>query len=142
MYADPAHDRATVISYIERTAAKIENPSVRDVFAKSASSIVSSRFEAQPVTVKIETVEKVATERQLTSIDFLKVDVEGAELDVLTGIGAAWPLVANIIVELEDRDGRLAAATSLLQAQDFSLRTWQMPDYHGRPFHLVAAHRA
>jgi 31-O-methyltransferase len=137
--ADPARDRATVVSYIERTAAKIDNPILRAAVAKSASSMLVNRFEALPLTVKMSTIEQFARERRLTSVDFLKVDVEGAELDVLTGIGAAWPIVANLVVEVDDENGRLAATVGLLRAHDFSIRVWQAPDYRGTPLYLIAA---
>lgn len=139
MRADPARDRATVISYIERTADKIDDPILRSAVAKSASAVLVNRFEALPLTVEVTTVEQFAGERRLTSIDFLKVDVEGAELDVLTGVGAAWPIVANLVVEVDDENGRLAATVDLLRAHDFSIRVWQAPDYRGTPLHLIAA---
>lgn len=139
MHADPARDRATVISYIERTAAKIDDPILRDAVAKSASSMLVNRFEALPLTVKMNTIEQFAAERRLASIDFLKVDVEGAELDVLNGIGAAWPIVGNLVVEVDDENGRLAETVKLLRAHDFSIRVWQAPDYRGTPLHLIAA---
>lgn len=139
MHADPARDRATVISYIERTAAKIDDPILRDAVAKSASSMLVNRFEALPLTVKMNTIEQFAAERRLANIDFLKVDVEGAELDVLNGIGAAWPIVGNLVVEVDDENGRLAETVKLLRAHDFSIRVWQAPDYRGTPLHLIAA---
>lgn len=139
IHADPARDRATVISYIERTAAKIDDPILRSAVAKSASSMLVNRFDTLPLTVDMTTVEQFAGERRLTSIDFLKVDVEGAELDVLNGIGAAWPIVANLVVEVDDEDGRLTATVNLLRAHDFSIRVWQAPDYRGTPLYLIAA---
>src|SRR5262249_12813055 len=36
MHADPARDRASVVSYIQRTAGKIDNPVLRDAVKKSA----------------------------------------------------------------------------------------------------------
>jgi FkbM family methyltransferase len=48
-------------------------------------------------------------------VDLLKVDVEGAELDVLLGIDARhWPLIGQVAMEVQDIDGRLADVCDLL----------------------------
>ncbi len=141
IHADPDRDRASVVSYIQRTAGKIDDPVLRGAVTRSAAAMTVNRFEAVPITVELTTVEQFSVERRLVSIDLLKVDVEGAELDVLTGIGAAWPLVGNLIVEVDDENGRLAEVVRLLRAQDYSLRVWQLPDYRGSTFYFVAASR-
>jgi FkbM family methyltransferase len=49
-------------------------------------------------------------------VDLLKIDVEGAELDVLLGLDAAdWPLIRQALLEVQDLDGRLAAVCELLR---------------------------
>jgi FkbM family methyltransferase len=49
-------------------------------------------------------------------VDLLKVDVEGGELDVLLGIDPAhWPLIRQVILEVHDFNGRLAAICALLR---------------------------
>ncbi|MEE1940650.1 FkbM family methyltransferase [Streptomyces sp. TRM 70361] len=49
-------------------------------------------------------------------VDLLKIDVEGAEIDVLEGIDADdWPRIDRVVAEVQDLDGRLAAATRLLR---------------------------
>lgn len=48
-------------------------------------------------------------------VDLLKVDVEGAELEVLEGIDAAhWQLIRRASLEVHDREHRLAAVCDLL----------------------------
>jgi FkbM family methyltransferase len=48
-------------------------------------------------------------------VDLLKVDVEGAELDVLLGIDPAhWPLIAQVVIEVQDLSGRLEDVCDLL----------------------------
>ena len=55
-------------------------------------------------------------------VDLLKVDVEGAELDVLRGIDAhQWPLIAQVLAEVQDLDGRLSAVSDLLAGHGFEL---------------------
>jgi FkbM family methyltransferase len=56
----------------------------------------------------------------IAAIDLLKIDVEGAELDVLRGLADAdWPLVAHVVVEVHDVDGRLADVLGLLRDRGF-----------------------
>ncbi|MDN0201121.1 FkbM family methyltransferase [Streptomyces sp. S.PNR 29] len=48
-------------------------------------------------------------------LDLLEVDVEGSEMDVLLGIDAEhWPRIDQVILEVQDIDGRLSAVRSLL----------------------------
>lgn len=58
----------------------------------------------------------------LTRIDLLKVDVEGAELDVLLGISDAyWPMIRQVVAEVHDIDGRKAKITGLLDHHGFEV---------------------
>lgn len=80
----------------------------------------------------------------LTSIDLLKVDVEGVEVDVLRGLDDThWALVRNIVVELCDLQGDLAVLESLLQSKGFVVKSepveWSPEE--GKMF-MVTAHRA
>jgi FkbM family methyltransferase len=50
-------------------------------------------------------------------VDLLKIDVEGAELDVLLGIDPEqWPLIRQAILEVPDHAGRLAEVCDLLSS--------------------------
>jgi hypothetical protein len=55
-------------------------------------------------------------EAGLERIDLLKVDCEGAELEVLLGVEEAdWPRIGSIVAEVHDLDGRLAAVRNLIE---------------------------
>lgn len=55
----------------------------------------------------------IATKRR---IDYLKIDVEGAELDVLLGIrDDHWALVDQVVIEVHNTQGRLQVVTDLLR---------------------------
>lgn len=52
----------------------------------------------------------------LERVDLLKVDVERAELDVLRGVRREdWLRIRQVVLEVHDVDGRLAAVQELLQ---------------------------
>ena len=59
--------------------------------------------------------------RHRSRIDLVKVDVEGAELEVLLGIDDEdWPRIAAVVVEVHDVDGRLAEVERLLARRGFA----------------------
>jgi FkbM family methyltransferase len=60
-------------------------------------------------------------------IDLMKIDVEGAEFNVLQGAKRILPLVKNIVVELHDR-GRKQELERVLGGCGFSTR-WLDPDH-------------
>ncbi|WP_432840308.1 FkbM family methyltransferase [Dactylosporangium sp. CA-092794] len=61
-------------------------------------------------------------------VDLLKIDVEGAELDVLRGVDAEqWPLVRQVTLEVQDLGGRLAAVCDLLRGQGFTVSCGPSP---------------
>lgn len=52
-------------------------------------------------------------------IDLLKVDVEGAELHVLEGVGGLWPRVRQVVVETNEHGEKRQRVTDLLRAKGF-----------------------
>lgn len=62
-------------------------------------------------------------------IDLLKIDVEGAELEVLEGLDPSdWRRLRQCVLEVQDLDGRLAAVLGLLESHGFTTTTEQAPD--------------
>ena len=77
------------------------------------SSLVEvENFEAASITVKTTTGDRLAEERQIARVDVCKIDVEGAELDVLRGMhgllerGAVSLLQVEVNRPLWARSGR------------------------------------
>ena len=57
------------------------------------------------------------------AVDLLKVDVEGEELNVLRGLDdEAWTRVRQVVLEVHDVDGRVAAVEALLASRGFETR--------------------
>ena len=79
----------------------------------------------------------------LASIDLLKIDVEGAELEVLNGIDDVhWALIRNITMEMCDLSGLLGEAERLLRSKGFFV-TSKQTEWGPREakFYMVTAHR-
>lgn len=70
------------------------------------------------VEADLRTISQVIAEHDLARIELLKIDCEGAELEVLRGIEPRdWPRVQQVVVEVHDLDGRLDAVRSLLRRE-------------------------
>jgi FkbM family methyltransferase len=82
----------------------------------------------------LTTLSAVIDREGLSSIDLLKIDVEGAEWLVLAGIqDHHWPLIRSVVVEVHDVDGRLARVRAALAERGFSRIAIDQEDLQ-RPF--------
>ena len=76
---------------------------------------------SKKVTCKLNTLSYFIEKENLNTVDLLKVDCEGAEMDVLKGIkDSHWPLIQSIVIEVHDVQGRLDEIKSLLTSKGFS----------------------
>lgn len=74
-------------------------------------------------------------------IDLLKIDVEGAELDVLKGLDDEhWPLIRNIVLETMEKSGIRAEIEELLKQKGFELTIEGAP-WAPEEFYTIRAHR-
>ena len=72
-------------------------------------------LRGRTVTCDMRTISGFLRDRQIERIDYLKVDVERAELDVLNGIEADdWRKVRHVVVEVHDIEDRVRTITTLL----------------------------
>lgn len=80
------------------------------------------RLRFQTITCEVRTLSGVLREHAVPSVDLLKIDVEGAEWDVLQGIeDADWPRLRQLVIEVHDADGRVARIAELLREKGFSV---------------------
>lgn len=78
------------------------------------AEFVEEAHAADQITVDVERLSTFLTAGR--QIDLLKIDVEGAELEVLQGIDEEhWPSIRQVLIEVQDLDGRLAAICALLR---------------------------
>ena len=84
-----------------------------------SARVAERLYQGEPSTVCVQPLS--AYLRDDRPVDLLKVDVEGAELDVLTGIDEPhWPLIRQVLLEVHDQDGRLTRICELLSARGLS----------------------
>ncbi len=92
--------------------------SLRAVFLAVLCRIL---FASRTVTCPVEPLSAQLRKLAVSRLDVLKIDVEGAEMDVLAGIDRAdWPKITQIVAEVHDENGRLDAMRKLLQHHGLS----------------------
>jgi len=80
------------------------------------------------VSCDLKTLSQVIRDEAIERIDFLKIDVEKAELDIFEGIESAhWARIAQVVVEVHDIAGRLDRVVRLLRSNGLSKVTVDQP---------------
>lgn len=94
-----------------------------------ATELAAGDCVGEELQCPLTTLSSVVSRAKLKRIDVLKIDVEGAELDVLSGLELDdWHKVARVVVEVHDVDGRLGLVIALLHSRGFScLRNSPLP---------------
>ncbi|WP_329619117.1 amino acid adenylation domain-containing protein [Streptomyces sp. NBC_01255] len=84
--------------------------------------VVESRLESRTFTCRVRTFSEIIEQEAIDRIDLMKIDVEGAEHEVLKGIRPEhWPRIRQLAIELHDVDGRLAQVEALLTDHGFEV---------------------
>ena len=78
----------------------------------------------------LEPLSKYIRDYDVQRIDFLKIDAEKSELDVLLGIEEDdWSKVQQIFIEVHNRDNRVAEIVDMLKRYDFSTIVTEQDDF-------------
>jgi 31-O-methyltransferase len=132
LHADPDRDREFV-----RARMLAHGLSVSRVEAE-----VRDRFVPETLTCELRTLSDVVGDLGLDRVDLLKIDVEGAELDVLLGLDPpGWRRVAQVVCEVNDELGRLGEMVDLLTGQGFGVTIDQDRAMTGTSVKMVYATR-
>ena len=132
LYADPDADRELVRRCMLNLGLSEEQ----------AEKELDGRYEPTTMECELRTLSDVLARESLDAVDLLKIDVEKAELDVLRGIEAPdWRRIRQVVVEVHDEAGRLAAIVAMLEQHGFMTTTAQDPIMRGTAVWLVYARR-
>jgi amino acid adenylation domain-containing protein/FkbM family methyltransferase len=133
LYADLGTDVETA-----RTFAINRQAELADV----AGVLLAERFASERHTCALRTISEIIAAEGVERIDLLKIDVEKAELDVLQGIAPGdWSKIRQVVLELHDIDGRLAAVTALLTGAGFTVTAEQDIAFQGTSLYNLYAVR-
>ncbi len=118
-FADHAEEREVVKSFLLNEQQGGED-------AALYGELADARLEGQRFDCPLRTISQVMREEGIERIDLLKVDVEKAELEVLSGIDEEdWPRIGQVVLEVYDRGGRLEEVRRMLETRGFILHVEQ-----------------
>ena len=79
-------------------------------------------FQCQQVRGELKTLSSIISELEIETINLLKIDVEGAEYEVLQGIEEKdWEKIKQIIIEVHDIEGRAEKINKMLITHGFDI---------------------
>lgn len=110
---------------------------------KRGREVADARFGgAELVDVKLERLSHFLNDYpDIKSIDLLKVDVEGAELEVIKGLDDAhWALVRNVVVETWEPSGIRPEIEGLLESKGFTVSR-EEAEWAPNQFYMITARR-
>jgi 31-O-methyltransferase len=95
---------------------------------EKADLLVRLLFKEQVFRCQLRALSEIVEQEKVDRIDLLKIDVERSERDVLAGIRQQhWPLIRQIVIEVQDDDGTLESVKTLLRNQNFEVVVEQDP---------------
>ena len=108
-------------------------------------SILDNEFKKSLVPIhsnsQFKTLSKVIKDEKIEKIDWLKIDVEKAEMDVLLGIdNDDWPKIKQISIEVHDINNRLHDITEKLMSKGMKVLIGQEPLFQGSDVHYIHAY--
>jgi len=139
--ARPEVDRRLVRAYVENIAQTLPDAH-REAVLGHVDDLVDARLVQETVSCRVDTLTAVVARSGIDRLDLLKVDVEGAELDVLRGIDeATWAIVQNAVVEVSSPGDELRTATRWFVERGFDVDAVQLKEYEGTALHMLYASR-
>lgn len=110
---------------------------------RHADDLLDERLKALRYECRLRTLSEVIAEERVPVVDFLKVDVQKSELDVLRGISDDdWPKIRQIVIEVHDLGGRLGEVRGLLEARGYTVAVEQDDHYEQSILYNLFARRA
>ncbi len=127
IYPDLNEERAVALSFVRhRREHEPELALESEAESLLIEDFLEDRFRAETREIALTTLSAFIDERGVDEIDFLKVNVEGSELDVLLGIeDRHWPRIGQIALEIHNVDDRVRKVQDLLAGRGFDVAVEQ-----------------
>ena len=138
--ADRADEEAVLRTILHNSQA-MGNREAGEVLADK-TDFMDARFQALRLKCPMRTLSEIIDEHNLDVVDFLKIDVQKLEMQVLGGIAERhWSRIRQIVIEIHDRLGRMRDTHALLSARGFAVKTEQDHFYRGTDIYNLYATR-
>lgn len=132
LFADPERDSALAEQCIRNVGFE----------PAAAAEAVRERYRPEALTCDLRTLSSTLAEEAIEVVDLLKVDVERAELEVLSGIDEEdWPRIRQVVAEVHDQGDRVETIHSLLRRRGFNVVVGQDSGMSGTDVHMLYARR-
>ena len=144
-HADRAYEKEVI-----KRSMRYEQPESAggmELLLAQADELLDKRFEERTEQCRLRNLSTVMRAESIDRIDLLKVDVQGAEMEVLCGIDEDdWTRIGQIVLEVHDRKetasaGRLEIVRDLLERHEFALTVTQSASLEGTDRYNVYAVR-
>jgi len=137
-HADAATEREVVRTYVFNQQSDLLDD---DHSAADLGALIDDRLRATSVSARLRRLSAVLAEEGLDRVDFLKINVEKSELDVLRGLDPDdWLKIRQLVIEV-DRLVNLEPITSLLERHGYDVLVEQDPLLSRTELHYVYAIR-
>lgn len=138
LHADELEEKS-VLAEIMRNQKELNTHDMGQIMEHS-DELLDLRFEKQVFTCQLRTLSEVIAEHGVERIDFLKIDVQKAEMDVLCGLHTSdWNKVRQVALEVHDIDGRVDEMRALLAHRGFTVHVVQDELYRNTNIHNIYA---
>lgn len=135
---DAAADRALLDGIVRNLRQR--RPELDDALTR-IGDVVGERLIGRTMTVPVRTLEELLASSAPGPIDVLKIDVQRHEEAVLAGVGAAWPRIRQVVVEVHDEQGALDRIAGELAGRGYRVETRQASIHAGTRVHFVTGRR-
>ncbi|MEU9336645.1 FkbM family methyltransferase [Streptomyces sp. NPDC048290] len=113
-----------------------------EAVTEGLDTVVGELLAGESLECEVRTLGEALQGHGIDRIDLLKIDVEKAEWQVLRGIDdGLWRRIDQVVMEVHDIDGRVAACVSLLEAKGFGVLVDRNPDLLDTDMYGVYARR-
>jgi FkbM family methyltransferase len=103
---------------------------------------LNGRFDTIRLTATFRTLSEALRIESIDHVDLLKVDVEGSELEVLTGVqDRDWPAIRQVVAELHTEPTQRMRVIDLLEGRGFQVTVEQDPMCQGTDLRMLYAAR-
>jgi FkbM family methyltransferase len=139
-YADE-HEEREALTAIMRNQLQ-QGVAGMDRVMRHAGALLDERLKAVAYECQLRTISEIIREENVGVIDFLKIDVQKSELDVLRGIATDdWPKIRQIVIEVHDFDGRLNEISGMLERNGYTVAIEQDDHYENSILYNLFARR-
>jgi len=108
-----------------------------------SEELLDQRFKREVFNCPLRTLSDVMKENDIAQVDFLKIDAQKSEFDVIQGIHESdWGKIKQIVMEVHDLGDRLSGIITMLKSHGFKLTIEQDDLYEGSLLYNLYARRA